>query len=194
MITRVNGVNECNIRLWLPSEYVNGQSVPSCCRKYRDQTGSQWTIRPWTEKHEWWPLRSWHSPEFQWRSPTFNRIEVRVPSACKQSGTCAQQYRSINGKSSTAVKIANVAKNVKTCKDFKGPKNRKIHWEEAPRPPKSKETTGTGGFNPNFSTALSKDLWRKKKPLFRPLFPKVSEKSSGEKSGLKTPNFCYGFL
>ena len=37
---------------WLPSEYVNGQNVPYCSRKSRSQ---------------WWPPRSWHTPEFQWR-------------------------------------------------------------------------------------------------------------------------------
>ena len=37
---------------WLPSEYVNGQNVPYCHRKSRS---------------EWWPPRSWHTPEFQWR-------------------------------------------------------------------------------------------------------------------------------
>ena len=30
---RMNGVHEWGIRLWLPSEYVNGQKEPSCCGK-----------------------------------------------------------------------------------------------------------------------------------------------------------------
>ena len=42
---------------WLPSECVNGRNEPSWLRREREWRGNQWTIRLWTEKSEWWPLR-----------------------------------------------------------------------------------------------------------------------------------------
>ena len=65
-----------------------------------------------------------------------------------------------------------------------------------PQATRPKETIGKmGGFSIQIFPLSSPQGLLKKRFFFRPLIsPKVPEKISGEKSGLKTPNFPHGFL
>ena len=189
--TRVNGMNEWEYSPWLPSEYVNGQNVPYCSRKRRSQ---------------WWPPRSWHTPEFQWRhSPDSPLTHPPHPPPTRPKKLATLPLRIFivfSGPKTppftTQIFPRALPKEFWTAKKCRLENPRSSLWLRqnsqnlSGGQAKGKPHGKWGVFSQIFPKALHREFWRENKnSLF---FPQGPWGELWGKIWVENPHFPYGFL